>query len=120
MAAPEEFLPLTQTTYYILASLIDGSKHGYAINKDVEWRSEGTIRLGIGNLYVALRRLLDQGLVEQAGEYEVEGRRRKTYRVAGLGETVFRAEKTRLRRMIAADPSSGSLRPALDHVRRQA
>jgi PadR family transcriptional regulator len=103
---PEGFLPLTQTTYYILASLADSPKHGYAINQDVEWRSEGTVRLGIGNTYVALKRLLTQGLIERLGDLgeTSSSERRKVYRLAGLGEAVLRAEAQRQRRMLAALP----------------
>lgn len=102
--SPASALPLTQTTFYLLASLVDGPKHGYAISKDVEARSGDSVRLGVGNLYVALRRLLEQGLIELAGEDEVEGRPRKTYQVSGLGAAVFRAETERQCRMMAANP----------------
>ena len=39
----QDFLPLSQTTYCILASLFDGAKHGYAMIKDVEQRTSGTV-----------------------------------------------------------------------------
>ena len=105
---PDEFLPLTQTTYYVLASLMDRPKHGYAILKDVEWRSQDTVHLGIGNLYTTLKRLLGQGLVERHTDEGVCGEQRKTYRVTGLGATVFREEFRRLRQMIGASPMLGA------------
>ena len=104
MANPADFLPLTQTTWCILASLSEEPKHGYAIIKDVERRSDGAVRLGIGNLYITLKRLMDDGLIERAGEREVQGERRKVYRVTGLGVRVVEAERERLLRMMQAAP----------------
>lgn len=96
----DDFLPLSQTTFYICSSLADGPKHGYAINRDVEWRSEGTVKLGSTSLYDVLKRLLDQGLIELAPTPEAGGERRKVYRLNALGERVFNAEQQRLRRML--------------------
>lgn len=107
---PEGALPLTQTTFYLLASLVDGPKHGYAISKDVEARSEGAVRLAVGNLYVALRRLAEQGLIERVADpmADDEGRKThritKTYQITDMGNAVFRAETERQRRMMAANP----------------
>src|SRR5437773_11350105 len=82
MVEPDPFLPLTQTTFLILASLRDGPKHGYAIAKEVERLSEHTVRLGVGNLYVSLSMLIDAGLVVRADRRAVD--RRKTHRVTAL------------------------------------
>ena len=65
---PESFPPLSPPTFHILLALADGELHGYAIMKGVTARSEGTVRLGPGTLYGALKRLLEDGLVEEAGE----------------------------------------------------
>src|SRR4051812_42968175 len=103
MTRAEIFLPLSPTNYYVLTSLIQEPKHGYAILKAVEDLSDGEIRPGIGNLYVGLRRLLDQGLIERAGQcQQSSGERRKVYRISGLGEMVLSAEQQRLRRMVQA------------------
>jgi PadR family transcriptional regulator, regulatory protein PadR len=99
---PEKFLPLTQTTYYILASLFYGAKHGYAISKEVEALSNGTVRLAVGNLYVTLKRLLEQGVIARASDKDVEGEARKTYRLTGVGEQVLRLETARLEQMLRA------------------
>src|SRR6266498_5686200 len=65
---PEAYLPLPPATFHILLALADGELHGYAIMKGVAARSEGTVRLGPGTLYGALKRLLETGLVEECGE----------------------------------------------------
>ena len=43
-------LPLTETTFYILLSLAQGPRHGYAILKDVAALSDGRVTLGTGTL----------------------------------------------------------------------
>ena|ERR1700681_3374489 len=103
----QRFLPLTQTTYYILVSLQEQAKHGYAVAKDVELLSDGAVRLGTGNTYLTLKRLLDQGLIERAEDEVQEGQRRKTYKVSEIGETVLYAEHRRLEQMVHAGSRLG-------------
>ena len=73
-----------EPSLFILASLGEGPKHGYAIMADVEAISGQ--RLGPGTLYAALARLEKRGLIEAL---EPEDRRRP-YRLTGLGETSLR------------------------------
>ena len=73
-----------EPSLYILVSLSDGPKHGYAIMTDVEAISGQ--RLGPGTLYAALARLEKRGLIEAL---EPEERRRPS-RLTGLGETALR------------------------------
>lgn len=88
---------MTEPTYFTLAALIDGPLHGYGIVKRAEEISGGTVRLRVGTLYGALERLLEQGLVEPAGEEVVDGRARRYYRLTGDGEAELRSESARLR-----------------------
>ena len=74
-----------EPSLFILASLSEGPKHGYAIMTDVEAISGQ--HLGPGTLYAALARLEQRGLIEAL---EPEDRRRP-YRLTGLGETTLRA-----------------------------
>lgn len=105
---PESFLPLHETVAFILAALLDSPKHGYAISKFVEERSEGTVRIAIGNLYVTLKRLLDQGLIEPDPTAQEDDRRKtKTYRLTGLGAQVLSLEEMRIRRLQSAVAGSG-------------
>ena len=71
---------------YILVSLSDGPKHGYAIMRDVEAIS-GTA-MGPGTLYGALARLERRGLIEAL---EPEDRRRP-YRLTALGATMLEGQ----------------------------
>ena len=75
-----------EPSLYILASLADGPKHGYAIMADVE--SISGQPLGPGTLYGALARMEKRGLIEAL---EPEDRRRP-YKLTGLGVTTLRAQ----------------------------
>ena len=102
---PEAYLPLPPATFQILLALADGELHGYAIMKGVEARSEGTVRLGPGTLYTALKRLLEAGLVEECGERADRERgdeRRRYYRLTPVGLSVARAEARRLDALVRA------------------
>jgi DNA-binding PadR family transcriptional regulator len=64
---------------FILVSLADGEKHGYAMMEDIE--ATCGVRLGPGTSYGALSRLWRQGLVEPLASEE----RRKPYRITAAG-----------------------------------
>jgi DNA-binding PadR family transcriptional regulator len=99
----QKFLPLREPTFFILLSLANGRKHGYAIMKDVEGLSNGKIVLSNGTLYGALTRLLDQGLIERfsVDEPPESGRPRKAYRLSQSGRGVLNAEINRLENMLS-------------------
>jgi DNA-binding PadR family transcriptional regulator len=75
-----------EPSLYILVSLSEGPRHGYAIMTDVEAIS-GTA-MGPGTLYGALARLERRGLIEAL---EPEDRRRP-YRLTGLGSRALEAQ----------------------------
>ena len=56
---PAPYLPLTPAAFHVLLALADGAKHGYLILKDVEERTNGTVRLSTGTLYGLIKRFLD-------------------------------------------------------------
>ena len=75
-----------EPSLYILASLADGPKHGYAIMTDVE--SISGQPLGPGTLYGALARMEKRGLIEALEPVD----RRRPYKLTGLGATTLRAQ----------------------------
>jgi DNA-binding PadR family transcriptional regulator len=96
---PETYLPLPPATFQILMALVDGERHGYAIMKEVEERTDGDVRLGPGTLYGSLKRLLEGGLVDEGAERadpEVGDERRRYYRITRFGLSVARAEARRM------------------------
>jgi len=81
-----EFGRFAEPSLYILLSLSEGPKHGYAIMTDVEAVSGAP--LGPGTLYGALARLEKRGLIEALEPEE----RRRPYRLTGLGSSTLRAQ----------------------------
>ena len=109
MSDISEFLPLREPTFFILLSLIDSDKYGYAILRDVEALSGGRVQLSTSTLYEALARLLDQGLVIRVTAADPEeaaaphpGRPRKFYKLTQQGQRVVNAELSRLQELLAA------------------
>ena len=99
------YLPLTETTFYILLSLAPGKKHGYAILKDVHALSSGEVSLSTSTLYSALSRLLDQGLIERISDDTDNntgpGLPRKAYVLSEIGRRVLEAETNRMQALVA-------------------
>lgn len=69
----------------ILASLRDGSKHGYQLALDIEQRGRGSFRFQHGTLYPILHRLEKKGLIRGAWSKGSEKRKRKSYSLTGSG-----------------------------------
>jgi DNA-binding PadR family transcriptional regulator len=87
----EKYLPLTESTYYILLSLVE-PLHGYGVMQKVEAISEGTVKIGPGTLYGAFQALEKEGLISKVGEEE----RRKIYTLTGKGWQVLKKQIDRL------------------------
>jgi DNA-binding PadR family transcriptional regulator len=97
----QEYLPLTETSFFILLSLAAAPKHGYAIMKEVEAMSEARVVLATGTLYSALRRMLDDGWIERLEDsLVVTNRERKLYQLSEHGRRILEAEIARLRKLI--------------------
>ncbi len=88
---------MRRPTYFVLAALLDGPLHGYAIIKRAAELSDGEVRLSTGTLFGALDRLVDSGLVEAGEEEKVEGRVRRSYTLTHDGHAALAAEAGRLR-----------------------
>ena len=99
----------------ILATLAEGYRHGYAIRKDVEARTDGTVRLGVTTLYRMLRQLLAAGLVEESERRplpQFDDERRRYFSITPAGRRALRAELRQLERVLAAArPLAGRARP---------
>ena len=104
MSAPESFLPLRPVEFDVLLSLADGDRHGYGIIQETESRTDGRVRLELGTLYRALRRMEEQGLIARTpapeGEEDADERRRY-YALTALGRAVAAAETRRMEGLVA-------------------
>lgn len=114
---PTTFLPLSAPVFHVLVSLADGDRHGYAIIKDIAERTGGGQLLGAGTLYAILKRLLEDGLIDEVGATRGprDDQRRRYYRLTTLGRQVARAEVERLEEAVASARDSrlfGRAKPA--------
>lgn len=87
---------MREPTYFVLASLMDGPLHGYAIIKRAEELSGGRVKLAAGTLYTALDRLSSEALIRTVREETVNGRARRYYDLTEQGLAATRAEATRM------------------------
>lgn len=91
-----QYLPLTETTYYILIALLQPG-HGYYAMQRVEELSQGKVRIAAGTMYGALDHLLRQKWIQSV---PTEDKRRKVYQITPLGREVLHLESARLRGLI--------------------
>lgn len=104
-AAPESLIPLKSKDHYILAALLDGDRHGYAIAKEVLRRSGGKVRVEAGNLHRHLQKLMRLGLVVRAARKPVSGtedERRRYYTVTDLGRRAWELDIAHMERLVRA------------------
>ena len=96
-------LPLKPTELLILMMLTDGERHGYAIRQEIIDHTDGAVELEAGNLYRHVRRLEDDGFIEESARRRAsatDDERRRYYRLSALGRRVLAAELLRLRALV--------------------
>ena len=93
---------LSEAVFQILLALSDQARHGLGIAGEVELRTGGRVALGAGTLYTALRRMRDDGWIEeiQAPTGENDPRRR-FYKLAATGRRVLSEEALRLETLVS-------------------
>lgn len=99
----ESLLPLPPATFHILVALADDDRHGYAVIKDVEARTGGTLTLSPGTLYRSVDRMVQQGLIREVSSRparDIDDQRRRYYRITPFGRDVAMAEARRLAQML--------------------
>ncbi|HEY5104387.1 MAG TPA: PadR family transcriptional regulator [Acidimicrobiales bacterium] len=92
----------------ILTSLASGTKHGYALTKDIE--EFAGVELGPGTLYGALARLVERGLIAPVPSED----RRQPYEITASG----RAALTDTVRAMQSLANEGAARLRLRNVAR--
>jgi DNA-binding PadR family transcriptional regulator len=109
----ESLLPLNPRAFYVLLSLAEEDRHGYAISKAVESITGGAVRVTPGTLYPLIRQLLVDGWIRELGEDAVDPRRRR-YRLTPLGKRIAQAEARRLDALVRV-ARRFDLLPAMGH-----
>jgi DNA-binding PadR family transcriptional regulator len=96
---PNDLLPLPVAAFHILVAVADQERHGYAIMQDVAARTNGALKPSPGTLYGSIRRLLEDGLIEELADRQRpddDDERRRYYRITAFGRSVAQAEAARL------------------------
>src|SRR5260370_30658501 len=109
---PDALLPLPTAVFHILIAIADRDRHGYSIMQDVAARTEGKVQLSAGTLYSSIRRMLEQGLIEELAEGpdpSSTDERRRYYRLTRFGKRVAAAEVARLNALLNQAPETGLL-----------
>lgn len=90
-------VPLKPFIFDILLSLADGERHGWALTQEIGRRTGD--RVDPGNLYRALRTMLDAGLIEESSRRpapDLDDERRRYYRITADGRRAAQEEIGRL------------------------
>jgi DNA-binding PadR family transcriptional regulator len=106
----EVLLPLPTAVFHILVALADRERHGYSIMQDVSARTDGKVRLSAGTLYSAIRRMLEQGLIEELRESPdpaSDDERRRYYRLTSFGREAALAEARRVNDLLQQARATG-------------
>jgi DNA-binding PadR family transcriptional regulator len=101
---------LSTTVFHILVALAGQDRHGYSIMQDVAARTGGRIKLSPGTLYGAIRRLLEEGLIEELDERpdpQHDDERRRYYRLTRAGYAAAAEEAARLESLLGQARANG-------------
>jgi DNA-binding PadR family transcriptional regulator len=104
---------LSRDTFHILVALADRDRHGYSIMQEVSERTAGEIRLSPSTLYSAVKRLLEQGFIEELEERpdpEHDDERRRYYRLTKAGKRAAMEEARHLEKLLSDARASGLVR----------
>src|SRR6266567_154273 len=107
---PDSLFPLPPAVFHILIALADRDRHGYSIMQDVAARTGGKVQLSAGTLYSGVRRMLEQGLIEELAESpdpSSTDERRRYYRLTRFGKRVAAAEVSRLTALVKQARATG-------------
>jgi DNA-binding PadR family transcriptional regulator len=107
---PDSLLPLPAAVFHILIALADRDRHGYSIMQDVAARTDSKVQLSAGTLYSSIRRMLEQGLIEELAESpdpSSTDERRRYYRLTRFGRRVAVAEVGRLTALLKQARATG-------------
>src|SRR6202165_3507816 len=102
---------LSRDSFHILVALADGDRHGYSIMQEIARRTDGAVRLSPSSLYSSIKRLLEEGLVEELEERpdpEHDDERRRYYRLTKMGRRAALEEARHLEKLVSGARESGA------------
>lgn len=98
---------ITLPMYYLMLTLVDGPRHGYAMGREVEERSDGSVRLGPASLYWTINRLAEAGFLGEVdaspADSTADGRaaRRRYYALTDEGRATLERETANWSKVLA-------------------
>ena len=94
--------PLSEAVFFILLSIHQSPKHGYAILQEVNYLSDGRVKLSTGTLYGAIKRLLDKNWIVRVinDEASPNKREKKLYALTNSGKQALEVEISRMRSLL--------------------
>ena len=101
---------LSRDTFHILVALADRDRHGYSIMQEVRERTGGQVDLSPSTLYSAIKRLLEEGLIQELDERPDpahDDERRRYYRLTKAGRRAAIDEARQLEKLLSDARSSG-------------
>lgn len=87
---------LTDTSYYILLSLVE-ARHGYLIMQTIETMTNGRVTIGPASMYTTIKKLVAADLIRHA---DGGTDKRKTYMATEKGIQLLQSEMERRREMV--------------------
>jgi DNA-binding PadR family transcriptional regulator len=101
---------LSRDTFHILVALAGCDRHGYSILQEIAERTGGKVRLSPSTLYSAIKRLLEEGLIQELEERpdpQHDDERRRYYRLTPAGKRAAIEEARQLEKLLADARSTG-------------
>jgi DNA-binding PadR family transcriptional regulator len=101
---------LSRDTFHILVALADRDRHGYSIMQEISERTAGEVRLSPSTLYSAIKRLLEEGYIQELEERPDpahDDERRRYYRITKAGRRAAMEEARQLEKLLSDARSTG-------------
>ncbi len=103
---------LSRDTFHILVALADRDRHGYSIMREIDERTGGSVKLSPSTLYSAIKRLLEEGLIQELEDRPDpanDDERRRYYRLTRAGRRAAMEEARQLEKLLADARATGLL-----------
>src|SRR5438128_7314758 len=107
---------MSPAVYHFFHTLADGERHGYSIMRDIAVHTKGKLRLGPATLYRSIKRLVEDGLIEESDvrpDPALDDERRHYYRLTEFGRQIVVAEVRRLEEALVVARTRRGLRGLL-------
>ena len=88
--------PLTESYFYILLCLLEGSNHGYGIMQKVKELSDARVNIGSGTMYGATGNMIKKAWIRETKSDDPLDARKRLYCLTAMGKEMLLAEYERL------------------------